>query len=300
MESLKYFCFRLLLGFLKILPYNIQVSLIGGILKVLLALSAKHQKYVYRNLELVFPNKTKAEHQKIFVDSTKTFGTLIADFLRMPEIDSDWIAKHVDSTEFEAAHKGETGTPVLYVSGHLGSFELLLHIIGMRAGGVHYIARKLSPDFLDTWWNSLRKYANNELIPRQGALKKTLSLIKQGKSIGFLFDQNVKRTQAVFVPLFGRAAATTKTIAVSVLQTRIPVIVLVLKKIGDRYKVLAERFEFDEIIDSDLTEDQKMQEITLKVTQAFERMLLEFPEGWFWMHRRWRTTPEGVPEDFYD
>ena len=119
--------------------------------------------------------------------------------------------------------------------------------------------------------------------------------------MALLFDQNVRLGHAVFVDFFGVKAATTKAVALAALRNGAPLIVSSIAYLGqDRYRLDAVECDLKAILeDNALSTDDKVFRITQIATSHFEKMVREFPEGWFWLHRRWKTRPEGQPEDLY-
>jgi Kdo2-lipid IVA lauroyltransferase/acyltransferase len=164
-----------------------------------------------------------------------------------------------------------------------------------------FVVRNFKHKRIDEWWQRLRGQEGTRVIDRTGAALKMLRLIKSGTDVGVLFDQNVTRKNALFIDHFGRPAATTKSVAYTAVTTQCIVLFISLRYVGnDRYCIdLTEIPVQDVYHDSSLTAEEKMHEITVRATRELERRILAQPEGWFWMHRRWKTTPEGVPEDFY-
>ena len=121
------------------------------------------------------------------------------------------------------------------------------------------------------------------------------------EDVAVLFDQNVTRNHAVFVPWFGVPAATTRAVALSALRTEAPVVVAGVGYLGnDRYEVMAEECDFAELYRrEDLSSDQKIEIMTADMSARYVGMIRRFPGEWFWMHRRWKTRPEGEAENIY-
>jgi lauroyl/myristoyl acyltransferase len=67
-----------------------------------------------------------------------------------------------------------------------------------------------------------------------------------------------------------------------------------MKYIGqERYVIdVVECSCFDIYEDVDSSTDEKVRIITQRVSDMYCRMIADFPEGWFWMHRRWKTRPQ--------
>jgi KDO2-lipid IV(A) lauroyltransferase len=113
-------------------------------------------------------------------------------------------------------------------------------------------------------------------------------------SAAILFDQNVTRNHAVFVNWFGVPAATTRSVALAALRTGAPIYVASIRYEGsDRYYVDAAECEYSDVYrKEELSNDDKVVIITQRLADQYCEMIRKFPEGWFWMHRRWKTRPE--------
>ena len=190
------------------------------------------------------------------------------------------------------------GPGALVITGHLGSFELLGHTCGLIDYPIAPVARKFGSPLLDNWWTGLREISGNRIIDRKGGYKAMLAAVLQGTPVAVLFDQNVTSKHAVFVDWFGTQAATTKAIALIAIKTRAPIFVTSLRYVGgDRYAVDALDCDCTDIYeDSQASYEEKVRILTQRISDLYCQLIVKFPEGWFWMHRRWKTRPdpEGV------
>ena len=287
---------RLVAALLSPLSQETRVSLLTLGVRAAVALRPSYRRYAHVNLALAFPEKDEAWRERILRRSYRELGRLLADFVRLPRIDRDWMREHLDPQSVEdlvgcKARHPEKG--VLSVTGHLGSFELLSHCYALNVGPVSVVARNFKLKRLDDWWNGVRELHNVKVISRSGAFSDVVRELEAGRDIGLLSDQNVRRRHAVFVDLFGKKASLTKTIGLAALRTGCTIAVVSLKYCGsDRYKILARECETADIIATPgLSSDQKIELISQRAVSMYEDMIREFPEGWFWMHRRFRTRP---------
>jgi KDO2-lipid IV(A) lauroyltransferase len=147
----------------------------------------------------------------------------------------------------------------------------------------------------------MREARGNKIIDRRGAFKAMVATLSSGMSVAVLFDQNVTRNHAVFVDWFGFPAATTKSVALAALRTEAPIFVASIRYCGsDRYRVEAEECECSDIYKNDaLSTEEKVFEVTQRLASKYCEMIREFPEGWFWLHRRWKTRPAQGDRSLY-
>ena len=293
------------LALLNLLPIAVRIGLLTFMIRAVVFFLPKYRRIALKNLAQVFPEQTPSFRRDILSRSDQSLARLLVDFARLPQLSQAWVSEHVDSPGPEFLNKIKQDNPdkgLLIATGHLGSFELLAHSIAVAGYPVSFIAREFSIELINRWWWSIREAKGNRTIARKGAFKKVVQELNAGGKVAILFDQNVTRNHAVFIPFFGRPAATTKSLGLAALKTRCPVMVSSIRYVGDdHYKVEAVSLDFKYIYDDPvMAVDQKVFEITKAISLEFEKMILNFPEGWFWMHRRWKTTQVGVEERFYD
>lgn len=303
--NLLYILFRGFVVFTQLFPYGAQILIVASLLRAVSFVVPRYKKIARKNLELVFPDLDSEEREGILSRSYVSLARLFVDFIRIPSLDGEWIDSHVafpQRERFTEIKAQNNGRGILLVSGHLGSFELLPFCMVKRVSPIMFVARTLKPKKLDDWWNSVRCSYGNELVLRKGALKGIIENIQKGTDVGLLFDQNVTRNNAVFVDWFGRPAATTKALGIAALRLKVPILVFAIRFVGDgKYQVEMRECAIDHIYrDDTLTREKKIKSITEVATKEYEELIRQDPEGWFWMHRRWKTTanPE-LSENFY-
>lgn len=289
---------------LNLFPLFVRIWLVRALLTFVAFFMPSFKRISLKNIALAFPDRSTSEQEEIYLKSLDELSRLFVDFARLPTLSKEWIQEHVECPfldRFEELKSQSQGRGVLIATAHLGSFELLAFAIAVMGYPVSFIVRNFSLPKLDAWWTKSREQFGNEVIPRKGAVKKVLGCLTSGRDVALLFDQNVTRNHAVFVPLFGKEAATTQTLGVAAVRTNAKLVVATMKYTGqDHYKIVAEECNCDDVYSNEtLSLDEKVFEITLRAHKILETMIREFPEGWFWMHRRWKTQREGTPEDFY-
>lgn len=295
---------RATLGTINIVPLRLRLYLMRALIRIVCGCLPSFKRVSLKNIALVFPDKDEAFHQEIYQRSFDNLARVLVDFARLHTLSLEWIRTHVSCSflpRFLELKSQANGKGVLIATGHLGSFELMAHSIGMLGHPISFVVRNFNLPRLDAWWTKNREQSGNKVIFRQGAVKKVFASIQDGRDVALLFDQNVKRNHAVFVPWFGKSAATTMTIGISAVRLEAKLVVCSMHYVGDdKYDIDAEECCCDDIYrDETLSTDAKVALVTERATKIFERMILRSPEGWFWMHRRWKTQPEGIREDFY-
>ena len=295
---------RCLICFLNLLPIRARERICEALTRLVLLAIPRYKKIALRNLGQVFPDKSAEEIHALLDKSIKSLAHFIVDSIRQHTLDRDWALKHVSYPSphpFDTLKKKYPDRGIIVATGHLGSFELFGAATALYGHPLNFIVRNFKGKHLDRWWTSMRERNGNKVIARSGAFAEVVHEILRGRNTAILFDQNVKRNHAVFVDFFGRPAATTRALALAALRTKAPVLVSFMQYTGnDNYVVHAKICDFDALYEDESKQsDEKVFEITQRVSKIFEKMILISPHEWFWMHRRWKTAPLGQPEDFY-
>jgi KDO2-lipid IV(A) lauroyltransferase len=183
---------------------------------------------------------------------------------------------------------------VIILTAHFGNFELLpaahaLH--GYPITLVHHTQRFLAGDALVTY---VRERVGIKVIRKHAAARAVLKSLREGELVGIPFDQNAKRSEAVFVPFFGELAATSSGLARLVAIADVPVVpVFLLREPNWR----RHRIEILDEIPVQRTNDPRadIEENTRRFTRVIEEFVRRYPTQFLWTHRRYRTRPRGAP-----
>jgi Kdo2-lipid IVA lauroyltransferase/acyltransferase len=151
------------------------------------------------------------------------------------------------------------------------------------------VARPLDNLALDARLNAFRARSGNIVISKRRALPDILRLLRQGRGVAMLVDQNVQEADGIFVEFFGRPAATTTAAAALAVKTGCALLPCYCEAKPDgRYRLVYEP-PLEWTTSGSRQED--IARLTQALTTAIEGWVRERPEQWLWIHRRWKTQP---------
>jgi KDO2-lipid IV(A) lauroyltransferase len=185
---------------------------------------------------------------------------------------------------------------VLFLGGHFGNWEISVNTFGHFGFPMGVVARPLDNPYLHRWFQNFRESTGNSLISKQGAGTELAEIMENKGMASLLCDQDAGRS-GVFVDFFGRPASTFKSIALMALQYNALIVV------GGAFRLPKEsqqntrwvRFSLttQDVIDSnDYQGADGIGQLTQRFTTALEELVRKAPEQYFWVHRRWKTSPE--------
>lgn len=281
-------------------PHRWRVAFFSVLYRAYLTSSPRYRCIGEKNLSLVFPERSVDERRDILQRSAESFGRMVSDLFRISQLSEEWFRTQVTvEREGELRAIVDRG-PVLFLGGHLSSFDLMVAAFGTVIQPIDFIVRENKITSVEKWSAQMRTRCGNGVIPRSGGLRKILTQLHKGRSVGFLFDQNVTRNHALFVEWFGRLAATTVAPGLVAERVRCPVIVGWIQYEGsDQYTIKWQALDEGVIYNPTHTVEQVREAVLRQAVGVLEQAIRERPADWFWLHRRWKTAPEGVPEDFY-
>jgi Kdo2-lipid IVA lauroyltransferase/acyltransferase len=281
--------FSLLPDFL-LYPLGIATGFIGY------CLDRRHLPIGMTNLAIAFPEKSETERRRILRASYINLGRGAAEIIRLGGLFHRRLKRRVNYDRFSywgevAARNRERG--IIILSAHFGNFELLapahaLH--GFQINLVHHTQRFLPGDALITY---IRERAGVEIIRKHSAARAVLKALRRGETVGIPFDQNAKRSEAIFVPFFGEVAATTSGLARIVAISGAPVMpaFIVREPNGRTHRIEIQ----DEVpIQRSGNTEADIAENTQRFVKVIEDMVRRYPEQFLWTHRRYRTRPRGM------
>jgi KDO2-lipid IV(A) lauroyltransferase len=133
-----------------------------------------------------------------------------------------------------------------------------------------------------------RQLSGNHLIEKWDGARSILRALQQNEAVGILMDQNTSLQEGAFVNFFGTPACANTAFAKIAARTGAAVIPgFALWSDHERRYVL--RFYPPVEMTGDPVED------TRRLHAVLETVIREYPGQWLWIHRRWKTRPEGDP-----
>jgi KDO2-lipid IV(A) lauroyltransferase len=251
----------------------------------------RRRRVVLGNLALAFPDLTAEGRRQLARRNWQHLGMTMVEMARV-------LARPLQATLDEMTMEGKEHIQgamtehgrALMLTAHVGNWEYLSAAHWLVGYPLAVVARPLDAPLLQALADTMRRKTGVEIIDKRGALRPVLEALRRGRMIGILLDQNAARREGVFVPFFGRAASTSRSIALLALRTKTPILPIFTRREGPgRHRVVVEPL----IPMPDPTNDLEdaVVELTARCTAAIERVVRQTPEQWLWAHDRWRTRP---------
>ncbi len=261
-------------------------SNLGGWLARTLGPRLRVSRVADSNLRRAMPELGAAERARVVRAVWDNVGRTVAELPHLPGFreTAEGPGWEIEGYEHVA---GLQGKQLIYVSGHLGNWEMMLPIAAQRGFPTSGMYRAPSNAGVDAFLREMRGAALGAGVPMfpKGAAgaRAALKHMAGGGLLGLLMDQ--KMNDGVAVPFFGRPAMTAPALAQFALRFKCPVVPAHIVRLGPaRFRMVV-----DPPLDVPLTgrREADVHAILLAVNQTLERWIRADPGSWLWLHRRW-------------
>jgi KDO2-lipid IV(A) lauroyltransferase len=281
---------QILLFVFRYIPRSIRKEWFITLFSLFYHLGFKNRLITLHNLQRSFPEKNLKEIIRIAKGVYRHFAIVAAEFFDMPYINKENIHKWVEIEGLENYQEAiARGKGVLSIVAHFGNWELMTIAVPICLKPMYIVYRPLDNPVIDNMVEYVRTMNGNVLIPKGGSGKRVIELLKENQAIGILSDQNVAKSEGVFVDFFGRPACTGVGLAVMAMRSGAPVVpAFMARQKSGRYK-----FILKPAMEAVCTDDYEadLQVNTQRFTKIVEEIVREYPDQWFWFHQRWKTKP---------
>jgi len=187
-----------------------------------------------------------------------------------------------------AALGGPGGAPVILFAPHFVGLDAGLTRLTCEADLVVMYANQKDPRFGALLRRGRSRFGDQRLVSRQEGIRATIAAMRAGRPFYYLPDQDYGPRDALFVPFFGVPAATVTGLSriAQVAGARVVPCVTSMGPPGAGY-VLRIGPAWDNFPTADTAAD------TRRMNDYIEQRVLEMPEQYFWMHKRFKTRPPG-------
>jgi KDO2-lipid IV(A) lauroyltransferase len=292
-ERLEYAAVWVILKALGALPRGVARGMAVFVARPLYAWLPKLRRTAEFNLRLAFPEWGNAQRQAVIRGMVRNLAWIAAEFARLPRYSKENISEMVILEGHEHFLAGQRrGKGVLYLTGHIGAWELSSFAHALYGFPLHYMARPLDNTRVDELVNRYRCLSGNRPIFKNESARALLKILHEAGTVGILADQNTMPEEGVFVDFFGKTACTTTGIARVALHTDAAVVP------GYAYwdeTIRKYRLRFEPMVELMRTGNTERDIFvnTQRFAKVIEQIIRNHPEQWVWVHARWKTRPKG-------
>ncbi|MBL8539306.1 MAG: lipid A biosynthesis acyltransferase [Betaproteobacteria bacterium] len=244
------------------------------------------------NLALCFPELGPREREALLKRHFRAFGRSVFERGVM-----FWGSKariqamvQVEGIEHFLALKGQ---PVIVFAPHFVGVDMAAARLATEYRACAMYARQSDSIADEMLARGRNRFGNAVLFPRDEGLLPVLQAMKEGLPFLYSPDMDFGAPHSIFVPFFGVPAATTTGLSVIARVTRARVLPLVVAQRagGDGYvaRMLPPLADFPS---ADAESD------TRRMNAFIEARILEMPEQYHWLHKRFKTRPAGEPDPY--
>ena len=250
-------------------------------------LIAERRRVTRVNLELCFPEKKPPQREQLarahfrafcrsFVDRAILWWAPRARIERMVRIEG---LEHL---------RALGGAPAILLAPHFAGLDAGFTRLACELDMVSMYSNQKDAKFSELLRRGRTRFGDQRLVSRQEGIRSTLAAMRAGRPFYYLPDQDYGPHDTLFVPFFGVAAATLPGLSriARVAGARVLPCVTQMLPGGAGYVMRIDP-PWDNFPTQDLVAD------TRRMNEYIERRVLEMPEQYLWMHKRFKTRPEG-------
>ncbi|MCE9636579.1 MAG: lysophospholipid acyltransferase family protein [Planctomycetes bacterium] len=254
----------------------------------------KRRGRALRQLELAFGDAMPAdERRRVARRCHRLLGRAVFAWYPLQRLGADGALRHVAGDvppDVRAAL--DAGRGAVLVSPHTGMLELAGLWYARRLGAVA-VVRDSAGDPVAARQVEMRREIGVRTVEHGGA-RELVRVLRAGGVVAMLADHDIHRARGAFVPFFGRPAHTPVGPAALAVRLGVPVIFAWIEwRSFTRHEM-----RFGPLLEPrpGLVGEDATLELTARITAAVEACVRARPAEWIWMHDRWRTRPEDLPE----
>ncbi len=294
LDYFAYLVVRFLVAFAQMLSIEQSYALARGLAWILYHVDSRHRKVGLENLAHAFGDRfSEQDRDQIIRGVYSHFCTMLMEILHTPRKLHltnwrEWIV--LEGLAPIMDHLLTGARPLIILTGHYGNWELAGYVFGMFGFPTYAVARTLDNPYLDRYLRAFRERTGQLLIPKTGGYDQMVEVLESNRALTFLADQDAGQ-RGLYVDFFGRPASTHKAMALLAIEHQALVVVCVALRIGPGFFY---EIRCEEVIDpASLTgtaDDVRL--LTQQFTSALERLIIQDPTQYLWLHRRWKHQPQ--------
>ncbi len=186
---------------------------------------------------------------------------------------------------------------LLLLTGHLGNWEVV-PVAGIKQfellkGRFYFLRKNIRVKWIENLLFRRFYQAGLQVIAGKNRLDKAYEALEKKSALVFVMDQHVNTREkgskeGVLVPFFKKQAGTYRSLAILHGHTKAPLLAVTTYRNNDGTHVLKFSREIERLHSDSYKEEIRIN--TEQYNRVLEQLIMEHPEQWHWMHRRWKAS----------
>jgi len=276
-----------ILWLIHFLPFRAIVAIGSGLGLLLYLVAAERRRVGAINLKLCFPDMSDEARSKLLRDHFRMFGRGLIERSILWWSSAERISGliRVEGVEHFEAVKGK---PAILLTPHFVGMDTGGQWIAQQIDTVCMYANQKSVYLTELLLNKRARFRNQYLYSRQQGLRPILKGMRSGMPFIYPPDQDQGVRDGAFIPFFGVPAATMTSVPRIAQMTGAKILPSITRLLpGGAGYVLTFYPAWENYPSGDDIAD------TRRMNEFIEARVREMPEQYFWLHKRFKTRPEG-------
>ena len=236
------------------------------------------KKQARKNILKAFPQLDSNQIEKILKNTYLNFCHNFIELVSLPYSYENIQIEVKGERVLESFLKQKKG--IVFITGHFGAWEILGQWIARKVPLFVGVAQKQKNKGAHNFFINQRELAGTKHIIRGNSIKLMYEVLSNNGLLGLVSDQDAKK-KGIFVDFFGTPASTPKGAALFHINTKAPLLLGVcFKENFQKYHIHFKAIN---------TKNKNLEEITQEYTSQLESYIKQYPDQYFWFHKRWKT-----------
>ena len=274
---------------LHFLPLSLLALIGRGLGMLLFFLGRRRRKIAATNLAWCFPELSARQREQMVKAHFQVLGRSLLERSILWWGSRERLTKMI-RIEGEGKIRAllQARRSVILLAPHFVGLDAGGVAIAMRIDSVSMYAAQANPVFDRLLLRGRKRFGDQLLLSRQDGILATIKAMKAGRPFYYLPDLNARRRESIFVPFFGIQTATISALPRLARAAKAAVLPCATRMLpgGQGYVV-----EIGDAWENFPTEDVEAD--TARMNAWIEAAIRTMPEQYYWVHRRFKTRPEG-------
>jgi KDO2-lipid IV(A) lauroyltransferase len=257
-------------------------------------LGRRRRHIVLVNLRLCFPDLSDEQRRQLARDHFRVLGRSMLERSLLWWASTERLSRLLTVVGDEHLRTlVEAGRPVLMLTPHFVGLDAGGAAIAMRFDCASIYAVQSNRVFDRLLLRGRQRFGDQLLLSRQEPVRTSVRAMKSGRPLYYLPDMDFGRRDSIFVPFFGVQAATVpglSRLARLAGATVVPCLTRILPDAAGYLVTVGEPWQ--DFPSRDVAAD------TARMNAWIEQAIRSMPEQYYWVHRRFKTRPEGEPRPY--